>query len=78
MAHGTWAHHAMHSMAEVTRKVKVISLIDSSVYYEKLPRDPRASLIVILYPNRHRLMIECGHSRRSETTWSRADPHELQ
>lgn len=70
--------HAMHSMAEVTRKVKVKSLIDSSVYYEKLPRDPRASLIVILYPNRHRLMIECGHSRRSETTWSRADPHELQ
>jgi hypothetical protein len=36
--------------------------IDSSVYFEKLPRDPRASLIVILYPNRHRLMIECGHS----------------
>ena len=30
MAHGTWAHHAMHSMAEVARKVKVISLIDSS------------------------------------------------
>jgi hypothetical protein len=28
---------------------------------KNLPRDPRASLIVILYPNRHRLMIECGH-----------------